>query len=88
MEVHRGVIQDKQGIYAGLLKSQSLNHQLAVCYNDGGKLIVKICTVVHIVGSQEEGSVVLRSQPDDANSETVVPLENIQSIYPIRDFMK
>jgi hypothetical protein len=87
-EVHVGVIRDKQGIYAGLLQSHSSNHQLAVCYNSEGKLIVKICTVMNIMGGKADGTVILRSQPDDANSEITIKLDDIESIYPIRDFIK
>ena len=83
-----GVIRDKQGIYAGLLQSQSMAHQLAVCYNNEGKLIVKICTVLDIAGEKEEAKITLRTQPDDPGTETVVPLNHIESIYPIRDFLK
>jgi len=86
MDVHLGVIRDKQGIYSALLKSQSLHRQLAVCYNHEGKLIVKICTVKEIERTGEGSTVTFVSQ-DDATSETRVPLDQIQSIYSIRDFI-
>lgn len=88
MEIQMGVIRDKQGIYAGLLQSQSTAHQLAVCYNIDGKLIVKICTVVDIAGDQDEAVITLRTQSENPATETVVPLSHIESIYPIRDFLK
>lgn len=85
--VHAGVIRDKRGIYLGLLKSKSENRQLAICYNSDGKLIVKICVVKDIVGEGSTGTVMLVS-PDDPNVETSIPVEYIQSIYPIRDFIQ
>ena len=88
MEIHMGVIRDKRGIYAGLLQSLSTAHQLAVCYNSEGKLIVKICTVMDIAGDKDTGSVRLRTIPIDPASETIVSLDHIESIYPIRDFLK
>jgi hypothetical protein len=88
MEIQMGVIRDKQGIYAGLLQSQSMAHQLAVCYNSDGKLIVKICNVVDIAGENEEAMITLRTQLEDPATETIVHLDHIESIYPIRDFVK
>lgn len=88
MEVHYGVIRDKQGIHAGLLQSKSLNNQLAICYNSEGKLIVKICSVIDVVDGKDGKQAVLRSEPENAESELVVLLDHIQSIYPIRDFNK
>lgn len=86
-EVNVGVIRDKQGIYLGLLKSKSLNRQLAVCFNSSGKLIVKICIVREIIRDKKASTVTVAS-PDDAHVETSIPLDNIQSIYPIRDFIQ
>ena len=88
MEVHFGVIRDKPAIYEGLLQSKSLNRQLAVCYNNEGKLIVKISTVIDIFGGPDGGAVILRSQPGDPQSETTVRMDRIESIYPIRDFLQ
>lgn len=87
MEIHFGVIRDKEGIYAALRNSQSLNRQLAVCYNDDGKLLVKICIVGKIVGKKEGVRVILKS-PGEDEDDTTVPLDQIQSIYPIRDFIE
>jgi hypothetical protein len=88
MEIEMGVIRDKQGIYDGLLQGRSLEHQLAVCYTDDGKLLVKICSVVSIDGNQKKARVTLRSQADHPGHETTIDLDDIQSIYPIRDFFK
>lgn len=88
MEIQMGVIRDRPGIYAGLLQSLSLARQLAVCYNSDGKLIVKICTVVGISGENDKRMVALRTDPENPSTETVVPLNLIESIYPIRDFLK
>lgn len=85
MEVHFGVIRDKPGIYEGLLQSQSSNHQLAVCYNSDGKLIVKICAVKDIVSANDGTMVLLHHDP---SGESTVMLDQIESIYPIRDFVK
>lgn len=87
MEIQMGVIRDRPGIYAGLLQSLSLAHQLAVCYNSDGKLLVKICTVVGITGENDGQMVALRTEPGNPSTETVVPLNRIESIYPIRDFL-
>ena len=86
MEVNVSVIRDKPGIYSGLRQSQSSNQQLAVCYNSEGKLIVKICTVKEI-SRQEEGARVTLVSPDD-KIETDIPIDTIESIYPIRGFDK
>jgi len=88
MELHFGVIRDKQEIRATLLQSRSVNRQLAICYNDDGKLIVKICTVVDITEHKEDEDVVvtLRSQSGENKNEFSVPLSGLQSIYPIRNF--
>lgn len=85
MEIHFGIVRDKEGIYSGLLESRSRGRQLAVCYNSDGKLIVKICIVKRIHRRKEGGSVTLMS-PDDGNSETTILIDHIQSIYPIRAF--
>ena len=88
IEVHFGVVRDKPGIYAVLLQSKSFKRQLAVCYSIGGKLMVKISTVMEISGGPDEGTVVLRSQSEDAQSETTVKMDCIESIYPIREFLQ
>lgn len=87
MEVRFGVIRDKQEIHAGLLQSKSSNSQLAVCYNGDGKLLVKIC---HVLDAPEagDGPVILRLQADDPATEFSVRFEDIQSIYPIKEFDK
>lgn len=84
MEIHFGVVRDKQGIHSGLLQSRSHHRQLAVCYSSEGKLIVKIC-IVKSFDTRKDGTWVMLRSPDD-DSETEVPLDHIQSIYPIRDF--
>jgi hypothetical protein len=86
MEVHFGVIRDKQAIHAALLESKSLNRQLAVCFNSEGKLVVKICTVIDVVNGDDGTSVILRAHTEEHNSEFALRLSSIQSIYPIRDF--
>jgi hypothetical protein len=86
-QVNLGVIRDKQAIYLVLLKSKSLHRQLAVCFNSDGKLIVKICIVKQII-RDNKGSTVRVVSPDDTHTETAIPLDHIQSIYPILDFMQ
>ena len=85
MEIHFGIVRDRQGIYTGLLESRSHQRQLAVCYNNDGKLIVKICVVKRIERSKE-GIWVTLSAPDDDNSEITILIDHIQSIYPIRGY--
>jgi hypothetical protein len=85
MEIHFGVVRDKQGIQSGLLESRSTHRQLAVCYSSDGKLIVKIC-IVKDIDHRHDGTWVTLLSPDGNNSETNILLEHIQSIYPIRDF--
>ena len=85
MEIHFGIVRDKQGIYAGLLESRSRQRQLAVCYNSDGKLIVRICMVKRI-DRQKEGTWVTLFSPDEENSEVTVLIDNIRSIYPIQAF--
>jgi hypothetical protein len=87
MEIHLGVIRDKEGIYSALLESQSTTRQLAVCFKSDGKLLVKICSVRHMVLRQDGVNVTLKSQTGDKDNETTILLEHIQSIYPIRDFL-
>lgn len=87
MEIHLGVIRDKQEIYAALLQSQALNRQLAICYNSGGKLLVKICTVANVTGRGVASRVTISSQPNTGGDETTITLDDIQSIYPICDFI-
>jgi hypothetical protein len=87
MKTQMGVIRDKDGIYAGLLQSQSLAHQLAVCYHSEDRLVVKICTVINIAVGDEPALVTLRTRPEDPPAtEIVVSLDHIESIYPISDF--
>jgi hypothetical protein len=85
MEVRFGVIRDKQGIRAGLLQNKSSGNQLAVCYNDDGKLLVKICHVLDVPAAGN-GPVIMRLDPDDSTTEFKVGFEEIQSIYPITEF--
>lgn len=87
IEVHFGVIRDKKEISSALLNSQATNRQLAVCYNKEGKLLVKICTVSRIIGKQDGVRVVLRSSGEDKDEDITVPFDQIQSIYPIRNFV-
>ena len=87
MDIKEGVIRDRDSIYSGLLHSQSLNHQLAVCYNSDGKLLVKI-SVVKNISRGKNGLEVTLVSPGEVQPETVIPLENIQSIYLISDFVK
>lgn len=87
MEIHLGVVRDKEGIYSALLQSQSMNRQLAVCFKHDGKLLVKICTVMDIVGDKDRLKVILKSHGEDKERETTIPLNRIQSIYPIREFL-
>lgn len=87
MEVRLGVIRDKQGIHAGLLQSKSSNNQLAVCYSSDGKLLVKICYVLD-VPKAGDGPAIMRLDPNDPTTEFHVRLEDIQSIYPIKEFDK
>ncbi len=88
MELHFEVIRDKDAIFAELLHSQSLGDQLAVCYNRGGKLIVKICVVTDIVRRIDGVVVTLRSEPNDVTTEDKVGMDCIVSIYPIHAFLK
>ncbi|HET9485825.1 MAG TPA: hypothetical protein VFO54_00240 [Chryseosolibacter sp.] len=86
MEVHFGVIRDKNSIHAGLLHSRSSNHQLAICFNNEGKLLVRICTVADLIVENDVVSVTLRPEPGSQQSDFKIPLDRIQSIYPIREF--
>lgn len=85
MEIHFGLVRDKQRIFSGLTHSQSHNRQLAVCFNNDGKLIVKIA-LVKSIDKCIDGTWITLISPDDNNSETRLQLDHIQSIYPIRDF--
>lgn len=85
MDIHFGLIRDKRGIHAMLQDSRSRQRQLAVCYNSDGKLLVKIAVVKDISGGKD-GKWVTVSSADDDNSEVTIPIDHIQSIYPIRDF--
>lgn len=86
MEVHFGVIRDKEGIYSALRNSHAMNRQLAICYRHEGKLLVTISTVGKIVGKKEGVRIVLKSSGEDDEEVITIPLNEIQSIYPIRDF--
>ena len=86
MELHFGVIRDKQAIHAALKQSKSLKRQLAVCYNSEGKLIVRICLVIDLIERKEGTSVIFRTQTEEGESDLTLLLSNIQSIYPIIDF--
>lgn len=88
MQLHFEVIRDKESIYAELIQSQSLGYQLAVCFNDEGKLIVKICTVTAITNDNDRTLVTLRSDPADITTECLVDLDSIESIYPMHVFLK
>ena len=85
MEIHFGVVRDKQGIHASLVESRKQHRQLAVCYSSEGKLIVKIC-VVKEIETRADGTWITVLASDDDNSETQIHLDHIQSTYPIRDF--
>ena len=61
MELHFGMISDRDAIYSGLVESKSLNRQLAICHNSNGKLLVKICTVVEI----EPTNTLAANNPED-----------------------
>lgn len=81
------MIRDKRAIHEGLLESQSSHRQLAVCYNNKDKLLVKICTVVDVREEDSGTSVTLKMQGDDGAFESmIVMLDRIESIYPISDF--
>ncbi len=88
MEVNIGVIRDRQGIHAELLRSESTSRQLAICYISDGKLIVKISVVKKLKNTPEGIIVLLGATANDPPHETVVPLDQIQSIYPISDFVR
>lgn len=88
MEVHFGVIRDKKEISSALLTSQTMNRQLAVCYNSDGKLLVKICTVGRIIGKKDGVRVVLKLLGEDEGGGLTISFDQIQSIYPIRDFVE
>jgi len=85
MDVNIGLIRDRQGIYSGLEQSKSMNRQLAICYNSGGQLIVKIAVVKDIIMGNEGTMIVLGSTDHPPNEATIL-LDNIQSIYLISDF--
>lgn len=87
METNIGLIRDKPGIYSGLWQSKSSHQQLAVCYNHEGKLLVKICIVKELTRTQSDTMVTLTS-PDHESEEISIPFTAIESIYPIRDFVK
>lgn len=84
--LHAGMIRGRRAIRRSLLASQSSNHQLAICYNDKDKLLVKICTVVKVQEGNGTG-VTLQTQRVDGTFESMtVMLDRIKSIYPISDF--
>ena len=86
MELHFGVIREKEAMHAALHQSKLHNRYLAVCFNSEGKLIVRICTVINIEEEKNGTRVTLRSQTDEKDTDFTLLLSNIQSIYPIRDF--
>ena len=86
MELHFGVIRDKEAIHAALKQSKFHNRHLAVCFNSEGKLLVRICTVIDIQDDKGGPCVTLRSQTEGKDTNFTLLLANIQSIYPIRDF--
>jgi hypothetical protein len=89
MELHFGVIRDKEGIYAGLIQSQSFNRQLAICYKSEGKLLVKLCSVVRIEQAKETVIVTVHPQPEEPGSKpTTLLLQDIESIYPMHAFVQ
>ncbi len=88
MQLHFEVIRDKESIFAELIQSQSLGHQMAICFNDEGKLIVKICVVTEITYDNDRTLVTLRSDLVDVTTECVVALDSIESIYPMHAFLK
>lgn len=85
MEIHFGIIRDKQGIYTGLLESRSRHRQLAVCFKADSKLIVKI-SMVKRIDRRKDGTWVTLISPDDGDNEITILVDDIQSIYPIRAF--
>lgn len=86
MEVHFGVIRDREGISSALVNSQTFHRQLAVCYKSDGKLLVKICTVGRIMGKRDGVRVVLKPSREEEGDEITIAVDQIQSIYPIRGF--
>lgn len=84
MEIHFGLVRDKQRIYSGLTQSQSQSRQLAVCFNSEGKLLVQIAVVTDIQKCAD-GTWITLTSPDNS-THTRVLLEHVQSIYPIRNF--
>lgn len=88
MELHFGMISDRDAIYSGLVESKSLNRQLAICHNSNGKLLVKICTVAEIEHSNQGTIVVLHTPKAPDGEHITVKLDDIESIYPINDFPK
>jgi hypothetical protein len=85
MALHFEVIRDKESINTELLQSKSTGHQLAVCYRDDERLVVRICNVMDIAQNGSSVAVTLRS---DSNSEIIIGLDTIESIYPIHAFRK
>jgi hypothetical protein len=84
--LHSGMIRGKRPIHQGLLQSQSTNRQLAVCYANDDKLLVKICTFLEVKGGKET-SVILQTQGQNGATENItIALDQIESIYPISDF--
>ncbi len=86
MDLNEGLIRDKEGIYSGLLHSLSAHQQLAICYNDDGRLIVKIA-VVKQIRPADDGTRITLTSPDEPRAETLIHLDRILSIYPIRYFI-
>jgi hypothetical protein len=88
MELHFEVIRGKDAIYAELLQSKSMGYQLAICYHSGENLIVKICNVSDVVPGADGFQVNLRPESTEDVSNNIIPLDQIESIYPIHEFPK
>lgn len=92
MELHSEVIRDKETIYEQLLQSKSLDYQLAICYRTDDHLIVKICHVDDVSQGNDGVQVTLRTKSADetvpGETEAVISLDKIESIYPIHAFRK
>ena len=86
MELNLGVIRDRHEIHSALMQSHSTKRQLAVCFNNDGKLLVKICSVTAIERTKAGVQVTLRSQGGDMEDDLTVLLDHIESVYRMRDF--
>jgi hypothetical protein len=86
MELHFEVIRGRDAIHAELLQSKSAGYQLAICYHSGENLIVKICNVSDVVPGLD--GLLVNLGPESNAAENVIPLDQIESIYPIHEFPK